>query len=400
MTSFVIIPETAPKVNPKPSNNGAFNSLVEKNTPSIVAVSHCKAFDSDPYATNSWTALRLSFQWHGDDVASFDDELYALIERNPTSKQATFRNLDRPTTRVTMCADLLDSIIARTTYDLTTHNGEIQFACGKVLTGTPARLTFRAHTDNDGQRVMQEKRWRSWKLFGHLSPDGTVAPIIPSHLPEVAADDDPRYLHSAKNAQRKIRIIKAKANLINDPIQMMDQGVAISFKGSCRCCNRTLTNPRSVADGIGPTCAKKQSQAAVAMPTTSTSSYNGHELATSPVSTIQATTDAAVSEHNWSHPQLQNLDIDPSLPLDSGQVLFCTSQLGAMGCSNVEIEQFFEDLLPGSPYWYPNFSSDAAKYKKSFNFLHDVCDAFVYSITPIDDYVRIASQLFRISETH
>ncbi len=388
MTSFAIIAETTQKVNLNASNNGAFPPLASRNTSSVVTVKCCKTFDSDPYATNQWAALRVPFQWHGDDVASFDDELYALIERNPTSKQAIFRHLDQPTTRVTMCADLLDSIIARTTYDLRSHNGEIEFVNGKVL-------TFRARTNDDGQRIIQEKRRRSWKLFGHLTPNGTVTPIIPSHLPEIAKDDDPRYQEIAADAQREIKIIEEKAKLINDPTQMMEKGVAVSFKGSCRCCNRKLTNPKSVAHGIGPTCAKKQSQAAVAMPTTSTFHYNGHELASSPVQESQATTDSAVSEHEWSHPQLQDLDLDSSLPLDAEEVLFCTSQLGAMGCSDTEIEQFFDDLLPSSPYWYPNFSSEATKHDKSFDFLYDVCDAFVYSITPVDDYVRIASQLFR-----
>lgn len=366
MTSFAIIAEIAPKVNIKPSNNGAFPPLADKNAPSVVSAKRCETFDPDPYATNSWAALRVPFEWHGDDVASFDNELYALIERNPTSKEAIFRHLDQPTTRVTMCNDLLASIIARTTYDLRSHNGEITFVNGKVMTGTPARLTFRARTNDDGQRVVQEKRRRSWKLFGHLAPNGTVAPIIPSHLPEIAKDDDPRYPEVAANARKEIRIIEEKAKLINDPTELMDKGVAVSFKGSCRRCNKVLKNPKSVANGIGPTCAKKQSKA------------GGSKLAASPVETGETTE-----------------DLDSSLPLDEGQVLFCTSQLGAMGCSHAEIEQFFGDLLPGTPHWYPNFIEEAAKYDKSPTFLYDVCDTFVDSITPADDYVKIAGQLFR-----
>ncbi len=251
MTSFAIIAETTQKVNLNASNNGAFPPLADKNTSHQVAAKRCETYDPDPYATNQWAALRVPFQWHGDDVASFDDELYALIERNPTSKQATFRHLDQPATRVIMCNDLLDSIIARTTYDLRSHNGEISFVNGKVL-------TFRAYTDKDSERVIQEKRGKKkWKRFGTITPLGTVTPIIPSHLPKVAKDDDPRYPEVAADAQREIRIIKEKAKLINNPMELMAQGVAVTFKGSCRRCNKVLKNPKSIANGIGPTCAKK-----------------------------------------------------------------------------------------------------------------------------------------------
>ena len=89
-----------------------------------------------------------------------------------------------------------------------------------------------------------------------------------------------------------------------------------------------------------------------------------------------------------------DLDLGQPLPLNAEEVLFCTSQLGVMGCSDAEIEQFFDDLL-SDPFWYPDFTASAAKYQKSLDFLYNVCDAFVDSITPIDDYVRIASQLFR-----
>ena len=62
---------------------------------------------------------------------------------------ATFQPIDQPTTRIIMCNELLSSIIARTTYDLTTHNGEISFVNGKVI-------RFRAVTVDDGQRVIQD----------------------------------------------------------------------------------------------------------------------------------------------------------------------------------------------------------------------------------------------------
>lgn len=347
MTSFVIIPHDGQNVNPQYSKTTAFAKNVRPapiHTHAIVAppttqvtAKRCENYDPSPYATNTWTASRMSFEWHGDDVASFDDKIHALIERN--AKEATFRPIDQPATRVIMCSSLLESIIARTTYNLASHNGEITFVNGKVHTGMPARFTFRAYTQDDGERVIQEKRGKKkWKHFGGLTPSGTVTPIIPAYLHELAADDDPRYPEAAEEAQRKIKVIQAKANLINDPTRMMDQGVAVNFKGSCRCCNRTLKNPKSVANGIGPTCALGQSQAAVATPT------------------VHTITEATAKSHS-----VEDLEEDQQLPLDAEQVLFCTSQLGAMGCSDNEIEQFFDDLFPNSPYWYPNFTSEATK---------------------------------------
>ena len=116
-------------------------------------------------------------------------------------------------------------------------------------------------------------------------------------------------------------------------------------------------------------------------------------VATSTTSAVEDTSPSLASSDKC---QLRDfdLDLDQQLPLTAEQVLFCTSQLGAVGCSGVEVEQFFEDLLVSSPYWYPNFRKEAAKYEKSPAFLSDVCDAFVYSITPCDDYVRLAGQLF------
>ena len=234
MTSLVIIPETTPKVNIKVKDNGAFPPLASTYT-SSVAAKRCETFDTSAYATNEWQAFGLSFQWHGDDVASFDDEIHTLIERNATTRSATFRPLDQPTTRVIMCDDLLDSI----------------------------------------------KKSRA----------------------------------------------AAKA---------------------------TISVASSASDASDASDVSLASSSVCELPNV-------------------------------------DLDSDPSLPLNSEEVLFCTSHLSAMGCSNAEIEQFFDDLLEG-PHWYPSFTQDV--HDKSLNLLVDVCDAFVYSITPVDDYVRIAGQLF------
>lgn len=37
-------------------------------------------------------------------------------------------------------------------------------------------------------------------------------------------------------------------------------GVEINFEGACRVCNRALTTPESVAEGIGPVCGGRQGQ--------------------------------------------------------------------------------------------------------------------------------------------
>ncbi len=124
-----------------------------------------------------------------------------------------------------------------------------------------------------------------------------------------------------------------------------------------------------------------------------TNQWHGGAVATSTTSAVAGTSPSLASS-DLNELRDFDLDSDPSLPLTAEQVLFCTSQLGALGCSNAEMEQFFDGLLVISPYWYPNFRKEAAKYEKSPAFLSDVCDAFVYSITPCDDYVRLAGQLF------
>lgn len=94
--------------------------------------------------------------------------------------------------------------------------------------------------------------------------------------------------------------------------------------------------------------------------------------------------------------QLRDFDFEPDepQPLTAEQVLFCSAELGAMGCSYYEIERFFDDLISGSPYWFRNFATEAAERNDQAAFLFDVCEAFVDSITPVDEYLRLNGNLF------
>lgn len=46
--------------------------------------------------------------------------------------------------------------------------------------------------------------------------------------------------------------------MLQDPARYEAQGVEYEFATTCRRCNRTLTTPESIRDGIGPVCAAKE----------------------------------------------------------------------------------------------------------------------------------------------
>ncbi len=127
-------------------------------------------------------------------------------------------------------------------FNLATHNGIIRFANGRVH-------TFRAHTMKGGQRLVQEKSGKSWKKFGFISEAGRV------ELPESTQKD-------VELGCPYTRKIVAKQRMLNNPQAFANRGIGITFTGKCRCCNRPLTDPRSVTEGIGPICRKNLSDAA------------------------------------------------------------------------------------------------------------------------------------------
>ena len=65
----------------------------------------------------------------------------------------------------------------------------------------------------------------------------------------------------AKVATLKARIAKLEQHGRGDePLaEMLREQVAVRLVGRCKECHRTLTDPSSVAGGIGPECAQKAS---------------------------------------------------------------------------------------------------------------------------------------------
>lgn len=48
------------------------------------------------------------------------------------------------------------------------------------------------------------------------------------------------------------------ARMIQNPAPYEKRGITYQFSTTCRRCNRLLTTPTSIANGIGPICAEKQ----------------------------------------------------------------------------------------------------------------------------------------------
>ena len=80
--------------------------------------------------------------------------------------------------------------------------------------------------------------------FGHVNPDGTI------RFWAVRTGD--------WDDTKKERVARAFAKIAEDEQTAFEAGVAYAKEsGNCFRCNRKLTNPESIASGIGPECAKK-----------------------------------------------------------------------------------------------------------------------------------------------
>ena len=140
---------------------------------------------------------------------------------------------------------------------LLTHNGQIEI----TLNGTTR--TFRVKTVQDVRIVEWRTNKRKWLPLGKL-------------------DDAAQVVLSGWKSRDRDAI--ARACLLNHPHEFQKRGATYTFTGKCRVCNRRLTNPKSVASGIGPLCAEKQ----VAQATRLAGARD--PLPTAPVTTAPVTT--------------------------------------------------------------------------------------------------------------
>lgn len=116
------------------------------------------------------------------------------------------------------------------TLPLATHNGLIEI----TINGTTR--AFRVKTVQKIRVVEWRTNKKKWLPLGKLDEAGQVV------------------LSGWKSRDRDAI---ARARLLNHPHEYQKRGAVYSFTGKCRECNRKLTNPKSVAEGIGPLCAEK-----------------------------------------------------------------------------------------------------------------------------------------------
>lgn len=126
---------------------------------------------------------------------------------------------------------------------IATHNGTITV----TNTATGDHRTFAIRTQPNDARFAPGKRIVSlfvgrdndnpfdYNGFGFVNDDGTI-----------------RVWRKKSGG-----VFDTYARMLAAPESFMARGVEYVFAGTCRVCNRTLTNPESIASGIGPVCAER-----------------------------------------------------------------------------------------------------------------------------------------------
>jgi hypothetical protein len=124
-------------------------------------------------------------------------------------------------------------------FEIRTHNGVITMKSMK----TGEHRTFRIRTMKQDAKFLPGKRLvellhgpdneSDYRSFGMIGDDGRV------------------YLWKKHQGQTFYVWV---ASALQSPERYLDR-VEFSFEGRCRRCNRLLSDPDSVASGIGPTCS-------------------------------------------------------------------------------------------------------------------------------------------------
>src|SRR3990167_1873655 len=125
-------------------------------------------------------------------------------------------------------------------FNVATHNGIITIR--NPVTGQ--HRTVKIATGKDGAT-----RWvsmltgpdneRDYKTFGRIDNVGRVVVFR-----SILKDDGTRFYEGL-------------ANILNFPEHFVDR-LEFSFAGRCKRCNRLLTDPESIAAGMGPECRKSE----------------------------------------------------------------------------------------------------------------------------------------------
>lgn len=134
---------------------------------------------------------------------------------------------------------ILESDIA-TTFDIRTHNGTIT-----VTSPSGEHRTFKIKTQ---------------KPDANFAPGERIVSLL-------SGPDDYRGVGFLKVIKGEARIIlwkkhrtphmRSLVKVLKFPEHYQAKGCEYLYAGTCRKCNRELTNPVSIATGIGPICASR-----------------------------------------------------------------------------------------------------------------------------------------------
>lgn len=122
-------------------------------------------------------------------------------------------------------------------FSIKTHNGEITIK----NRNTGDHRTFAIKTQAEDARFAPGKRVAyllsgpsDYSGFGFVNADGTI---------------------SVWKSKRGSGHFETYARMLAHPERYEGKGAEYMFAGTCRKCNRQLTNPDSIESGIGPVCA-------------------------------------------------------------------------------------------------------------------------------------------------
>lgn len=124
-------------------------------------------------------------------------------------------------------------------FDLRTHNGIVTVE--NTERGT--HRTFKIRTQADDAKFAPKERILSLLVGQNNDDDYNGIGFV--------KDDGRIILWRRYRTEQYVKLIQ----VLEQPDQFRARGFAYHYEGHCRKCNRTLTTPESVRDGIGPVCA-------------------------------------------------------------------------------------------------------------------------------------------------
>jgi len=126
-------------------------------------------------------------------------------------------------------------------FDLRTHNGIVTVA--NTARGT--HRTFRIHTQADDAKFAPKARILGLLIGQDNETDYNGIGFV--------KEDGRIILWRRYQTDTYAKLIR----VLEQPDRFRALGFTYSYEGHCRRCNRLLTTPDSVRDGIGPVCAGK-----------------------------------------------------------------------------------------------------------------------------------------------